>query len=121
MLSWQTNMPTKPLKHSLPKLSARSHAAEVYDKQTRRLTAGLRVASDLRSSSFWKKVRLTYISRNPICENPHGWHDDFPPLAQEVHHKISLQKAPHLAFKHSNLMSLCCKCHAKFSQEERSI
>ena len=114
-------MPTKPPQHSLPKFTAPSHSRQVYDRQTRRMTSGLRIASDLRNSSFWKRVRLTYISRNPICENPHGWHGEFPPPAQEVHHKESLQTAPHLAYTHSNLMALCVKCHAKFSQEERNL
>lgn len=112
-------MATRPAKHSLPKVAAPSHAKQVYDRQTRRMTSGLRQASDLRNSAFWKKVRLTYISRHPICENPHGFHSEFPPPAREVHHKESLQNAPELAFKHSNLMALCSRCHAVFSQQER--
>lgn len=107
--------------HKLPRVEARSHAREVYDRQTRRMTAGLKTAADLRNSSFWKKVRLTYLSRNPVCENPHGWHGEYPPLAREVHHKQSLQAAPELAFAHENLMALCSKCHAKFSAAERML
>lgn len=112
-------MATRPPKHSLPKVVATSHAREVYDRQTRRMTYGLKCAADVRNSSFWKRVRLTYISRNPICENPHGWHGEFPPPAREVHHVKSIQEAPELAYTHANLMALCAKCHAKFSQEER--
>ena len=112
-------MPTKPPTHKLPRFSAPSHSQQVYDRQTRRMTSGLREASDLRNSSFWKKVRLTFISRNPVCANPHGSHSEYPPPAREVHHIRSLQQAPELAFVHSNLMALCSRCHAVFSAEER--
>lgn len=112
-------MATRPPKHSMPRVKAPSHAREIYDRKTRRMTFGLREAADLRNSNFWKRVRLTYLSRNPVCANPHGFHSDFPPAAREVHHKAPLQSAPHLAFVHSNLMALCSKCHAVFSAEER--
>ncbi len=112
-------MAIRPPKHSLKKVVAPSHARQIYDRQTRRMTFGLKQASGLRNSSFWKKVRLTYISRNPICENPHGFHGEFPPPAREVHHKQSLQDAPEMAFTHSNLMAVCSRCHAVFSAEER--
>lgn len=114
-------MAIRPPKHKLPIIKAPSHAREVYDRQTRRMTAGLKTAADVRNSSFWKKVRLTYISRNPLCENPHGFHTGFCPAAEEIHHKVSIQEAPELAYAHSNLMALCRKCHAKFSQEERKL
>lgn len=112
-------MATRPPKHRLPRIEAKSHTREVYDRQTRRMTAGLKTAADVRGSSFWKKVRLTYLSRNPICENPHSFHGEFPPAAREVHHRQSIQAAPHLAYVHSNLMALCSRCHAVFSREER--
>lgn len=112
-------MATRPLKHSMPRVKAPSHSREIYDRQTRRMTSGLKEAADLRNSNFWKKVRLTYITRHPVCENPHGFHLGFAPAATEVHHKQSLQIAPELAFNHSNLMALCAKCHAAFSQDER--
>ena len=112
-------MATRPPTHKLPTFSAPSHAQQVYDRQTRRMTAGLKCAADVRNSSFWKRVRLTFISRNPVCANPHGWHGQFSPPAREIHHIQSIQSAPHLAYVHSNLMALCAKCHAKFSQEER--
>lgn len=106
--------------HKMPsRLAAPSHAQEVYDRQARQRSYGLKTAQDVRNSSFWKRVRLTYISRNPMCENPHGFHSYFPPPAREVHHKESIQTAPHLAFVHSNLMALCSKCHAVFSAAER--
>lgn len=113
-------MPTRPPKHKLPTVQAKSHAREFYDRQTRQRTAGLKTAADLRNSSFWKKVRLTFISRNPVCCNPHGFHDGFAPAAQQVHHIEPIQKAPHLAFTHSNLMALCTRCHAVFSARERA-
>lgn len=109
----------KPPRHSVPRIKAASHAQQVYDRQTRRMTAGLREAADLRNSSFWRKVRLTYLSRNPMCANPHGYHSEFAPPAREVHHVVSLQEAPHLAYNHSNLMALCSRCHARYSAEER--
>lgn len=112
-------MATRPEKHKLPGVVAPLHSRQVYDRQTRRMTAGLREAADIRNSSFWKKVRLTFITRNPVCANPHGFHDQFPPPAREVHHVQSIQSAPHLAFTHSNLMALCSQCHAVFSQGER--
>lgn len=112
-------MATKPAKHSLPRIDAPSHARQVYDRQTRRMSFGLKSAADVRNSGFWKKVRLTYISRNPLCEDPHKFHGPFPPPAQEVHHIRSIQDARELAFVHSNLMALCCRCHAVFSAQER--
>jgi 5-methylcytosine-specific restriction endonuclease McrA len=113
-------MPTKPPQHSLPKFTAPSHARQVYDRQTRRMTAHLKCAADVRNSSFWKAVSRTYWIKHPVCENPHGKHGEFPPLTQEIHHIIPISKAPHLAYKHSNLMALCKKCHAVFNQQERA-
>lgn len=112
-------MATKPPRHNLPQIKARCHAREVYDRQTRRMTMRLKCAADVRNSSFWKKVRETKAARNPTCENPHGFHGDYPPPLDDVHHIVSIEKAPHLAFVHSNLMSVCKKCHAVFSAQER--
>lgn len=112
-------MPIKPPSHRLRTFAAPSHSRQVYDRQTRLHDPLLRQACAVRSSSFWKQVRLSFISRNPICANPHGFHSDFPPPSQEVHHVKSLQEAPDLAFSHANLMALCSRCHAVFSQQER--
>ena len=74
----------------------------------------------IRSSQRWKDCRLVKMRENPLCENPVGLHDDgVLVLAQQVHHKIELCKAPHLAFTLENLQSVCTACHAVLSAMER--
>ena len=113
-------MPAKPPQHSLPKFTAPSHARQVYDRQTRRMTAHLKCAADVRNSSFWKAVSLTFRRLNPLCVDPHGLHPGRPVFTADAHHVIQISKAPHLAFKHSNLMAVCNDCHAVFNKQERA-
>jgi 5-methylcytosine-specific restriction endonuclease McrA len=108
----------KPAKHKPFRMAAPKHTSQIYDRH-RANTPGLREAGIFRSSNRWKLLRLAFISRHPVCANPHGYHVEFSPAAAEVHHVASLQARPDLAFDPSNLMALCRVCHAKFSQEER--
>ncbi len=116
-------MATRPPTHKMPRFAAPSHAQQVYDRQTRRMTAHLKCAADVRNSSFWKKVSYSYKVRHPLCEDPHGDHArarQYPPTVDDVHHKIPISKARHLAFVHTNLMSVCKDCHGVFNAQERA-
>ena len=58
-------------------------------------------------SSRWKRLSETFRKQpeNAICA------DCQQVPAEEVHHKISVQRAPHLAYDVNNLLALCRRCH----------
>lgn len=93
-----------------------------YEEARRKKDPALAMAKRIRSSKQWSDVRRAKLSINPICENPHGLHKrGMEPVASEVHHIERIQDAPELAFSMGNLMSLCTKCHAVFSAQERKM
>ena len=68
------------------------------------------------NSKEWKLVRLAKIERNPLCEVCESKGKIVP--AQAVHHIIPIETATDydhmrdLAFRYSNLMSVCYICHS---------
>ena len=91
-----------------------------YDR-TKRIQGGNAIASDIRHSKAWNSLRRMYFAEYPLCADPFGVHKILGVTvpAQDVHHKVSIQKDPSLAFDQTNLISLCRSCHAVFSQRER--
>jgi len=93
--------------------------------QDRRDTAGAddpaAIAFRIRSTPQWRKVRKVKLSMQPLCEDPHGDHRRFGVTvsAEQVHHIQPAGDRPDLAFVMSNLMSVCVRCHAKLSGQER--
>jgi len=70
-------------------------------------------AAIFRDSSEWKAVRQRKRARNPVCEDPMGWHKDRGETepAEEVHHIVPLSVDWSKRFTWSNLQSVCKRCH----------
>ena len=70
------------------------------------------------NSKAWKKLRLTYITENPLCQN--CLQNGIIKPAREVHHKQIFSTANteegqwNLFLDDSNLMSVCSHCHHMF-------
>ena len=79
------------------------------------------MAMKYRNSTEWRKIRAHKLRMNPLCEDPHGWHNqkNSTETATQVHHIKSIATHYHLRSTIDNLMSICYKCHAKFNVEER--
>lgn len=96
---------------------------ESYDRLRRSKDDKLSLAARIRSSPRWKRVRAIKLSESPMCADLFMVHAKRKQTvtASQVHHVVSLQAAPHLAYELSNLMSVCPRCHARLSQDERRI
>ena len=57
----------------------------------------------------WRKVRATYLGKNPLCAQ--CLHYGQTKLAEHVHHIKPRKTHPHLAYDESNLQGLCKACH----------
>jgi 5-methylcytosine-specific restriction endonuclease McrA len=59
-------------------------------------------------------------ARYPLCQDPFGLHHAKGETvsSEQVHHIKGLSEAPELAFLPSNLMAVCCRCHAKLERKE---
>lgn len=99
----------------------RKESDKAYDSFQRGNDPCLANAADIRSSQRWRNVRRYKLASNPLCEDPHGDHAKLGQTvtAREVHHIVSLQTDPDLAYVMDNLMALCSRCHARLSQDER--
>ena len=54
----------------------------------------------------WQRLRLKVLVERPLCETCGR-------PATEVHHRISIDERPDLAFDRDNLMALCASCHSR--------
>ena len=97
----------------------------VYDRLVRARRGDLSEAARIRSSHKWRKLRARKLRDTPLCE---GWtpdgslahdHDQVTVLATEVDHIEELRERPDLGYVWSNLQSLCSRCHALKSADER--
>jgi 5-methylcytosine-specific restriction protein A len=62
----------------------------------------------------WKLLRAEKMRLNPLCEECEN-HGRVTPTA-EVHHIITIDDRPDLAFEWDNLMSVCVKCHKELDK-----
>lgn len=90
------------------------HAKENRDKNPQ-----LALATRIRNSSRWARVREAFRRDNPVCRDPLGLHPEGPEPTQDVHHIVPLIERPDLAFDPSNLAPLCTRCHQAIEQKER--
>ncbi len=76
-------------------------------------------AQRIRSSKRWTKFRTWFVKRHLFCADPYGVHARdgrlFP--TDHVHHIVPLAVRPELAFRESNCMSLCAKCHGRLEAQ----
>ena len=75
-----------------------------------------RNAGDPRSTARWRKIRAAYLFAHPTCEC--GQHDDLPPFADDVHHRVALEDGGD-PFDVTNLMAVARACHNKLTAAER--
>lgn len=94
----------------------RAPADRAYDRRRAR-DPQLSYAAKVRSSSRWKRLRLSKRKLSPLCED--CVERGITRAAQSVDHIQSIESRPDLAFVMSNLRSLCNPCHAQKSAEER--
>lgn len=59
--------------------------------------------------SDWQRVRLAHLQSEPLCRFCSERGEVVP--ATVVDHVKSIVEAPHLRLDHSNLRSLCKRCH----------
>ena len=57
------------------------------------------------NTSRWRKLSAAIRRARPVCEVCTN------DLTTEVHHKVPIDRAPALAFEHSNLVAVCSACH----------
>ena len=66
----------------------------------------------------WRKIRLIYLRRHPLCEDPfniHAQHSETVP-ATEVDHKVPLRQGG--SYRVDNLQALCKSCHSRKTARE---
>lgn len=61
----------------------------------------------VRNQRRWKTLSRWYRASHPVCE--HCGEN----LSDEVHHRVPVGDAPHLAYAPANLLALCRPCHAE--------
>ena len=106
-------MPTRP--KSYAQLTYK-RSRTLYDRRydaSRKDDPGLAVAVKIRNSVRWKALSRSYRREQPACQDPFGAHRKRGEVvsAAGVHHRVSIQDDPELAFERTNLMSLCAQCH----------
>lgn len=72
---------------------------------------------DPRSTARWRRVRAQKLAHDPLCEV--CLLTGRTTSATEVDHKIEMWARLDLTFTPENLQSLCTRCHATKSAEER--
>ena len=77
-------------------------------------------ASRLRGNRNYQRLRTWLKAVHPRCYNPIGRHRGHPPMAQQVHHIVSVVKAADMAFDATNCVPLCASCHARVEAAERN-
>ena len=65
----------------------------------------------------WKRARGAKLNRQPLCEECAA--NGRTVAATEVHHVVERKTDHDRAYDLSNLQSLCKRCHARKSNEER--
>lgn len=80
--------------------------------------------SRLIGSKKWKRLRLLYLQKHPLCEI--CLREGRTTIAQEVHHVKPVSSGRNeaekrmLAYSTDNLQALCEKCHRKVHEEMQS-
>jgi 5-methylcytosine-specific restriction protein A len=61
----------------------------------------------------WRKIRLMYLRRHPLCEDPYGVHAEHGETvpATEVDHQTPLREGG--SHRVDNLQALCRACHSR--------
>ncbi len=70
---------------------------------------------EVRSTNRWKRVSQSVRDKYPMCQ----WPDGCSEIAESVHHIVSIEDAPALAFAESNLIPLCEQHHKWCNEMER--
>lgn len=94
------------------------HAEIVEKKRQKRYDNNQRDSKSSRfySSGRWKKLRDSYLRRNPLCEH---CLPGVTTIATEVDHVIPIKIDWSLRLDWNNLQSLCHSCHTKKTIDDR--
>lgn len=65
----------------------------------------------------WRRLRLLFLRRHPLCVDPFGLHEGRPVAATDVDHVLPKAKGGTDAWE--NLQPLCHSCHSRKSIEDR--
>ena len=95
----------------------------IMPKRPKHYSGGRRRGRDTRPSaarrgydSRWRRLRMFYLKRHPLCENPFGYDDHVTP-ATDVDHIIPRRNGGPDSF--DNLQSLCHACHSRKTRLEQ--
>ena len=65
----------------------------------------------------WQETRARIVKRdNFTCKNCRRSVKQFPNLRLEVHHELARWQFPHLTWEHTNLVTLCDRCHRRIER-----
>jgi 5-methylcytosine-specific restriction protein A len=75
------------------------------------------------SLARWRRLRVWWLARNPLCCDPFGIHDHQHNAApaSEVDHIVPRRTAPELALELTNLQSMCKSCHSRKTRQEGGL
>lgn len=93
---------------------------KLYDEKRKRDPILARNAA-FRNSQEWRQLSKRKLSRDPLCEDPHGIHrrENDTESAVDVDHIEGLTEAWDKRTEWDNLMSLCRRCHSIKEQAHR--
>ena len=98
-------MPRKPARHS----PAKNNRLHRHGERPSAASRGY--------GSRWKRLRIIYLKRHPICENPFGYDHHVVP-ATDIDHIISRRNGGPDSFQ--NLQALCHSCHSQKTRLEQT-
>ena len=93
------------------------------NRPVRRHGSSVRAADDRPSAARrgygrrWRRLRLSYLNRHPICENPFGIQDHLI-AATDVDHIIARRFGG--PDRDDNLQALCHACHSRKTRLEQT-
>lgn len=67
----------------------------------------------------WAKLSKRIRKERPLCEP--CWREGRVRSATEVHHIVSIARAPHLRLDANNLMSVCRECHEQLEKRQQPV
>lgn len=115
-------MPSAPRKHTHRLRRIKQHRIVDKNRRVSNVFKGIDsdgneyiTSKDPRKTSRWQKVREIILAKYPLCYDPFDHHEKYDEAepSTDVHHIKLVRDYHHLAFKESNLVGLCRRCHNK--------
>lgn len=79
------------------------------------------MATKVRNSLRWQKLRACVRKEEPFCWDPFGTHaaNDRDVPSSSVHHILRIVERPEFAYHRDNLAAVCDACHGRLEARER--